>query len=92
MTELKEKKLQDTIQLLEAKIEELEIEASTAQKYVQIFKTRHSVSIKMIVLNCLCVHVTEDRLTLKNTVSSTNVLRRCRGDTTSFVVCCWATR
>lgn len=33
MTELKEKKLQDKIQLLEAKIEELEIEASTAKKY-----------------------------------------------------------
>uniref|UniRef100_A0A8C1CXB7 Centrosomal protein 83 n=1 Tax=Cyprinus carpio carpio TaxID=630221 RepID=A0A8C1CXB7_CYPCA len=35
MTELKENKLQDKIQLLEAKIEELEIEASTARKYFQ---------------------------------------------------------
>lgn len=33
MTEVKENKLQDKIQLLEAKIEELEIEASTAKKY-----------------------------------------------------------
>lgn len=33
MTELKENKLQDKIQLLEAKIEELEIEASTVRKY-----------------------------------------------------------
>lgn len=36
MTELKEKKLQDKIQLLEAKIEELEIEASTAKKYLLV--------------------------------------------------------
>ncbi len=36
MTELKENKLQDKIQLLEAKIEELEIEASTARKYFHL--------------------------------------------------------
>ena len=33
MTEAKEKKLQDKIQLLEAKMEELEIEARMAKKY-----------------------------------------------------------
>uniref|UniRef100_A0A671SM83 Centrosomal protein of 83 kDa-like n=1 Tax=Sinocyclocheilus anshuiensis TaxID=1608454 RepID=A0A671SM83_9TELE len=38
MTELKENKLQDKIQLLEAKIEELEIEASTARKYFRLHK------------------------------------------------------
>lgn len=59
MTELKEKKLQDKIQLLKAKIEELEIEASAAQKYVlQIYKTIfynswcYFVSIKTVVLIC----------------------------------------
>lgn len=34
MSEAKEKKLLDKIQLLEAKVEELEIEVSTAKKYV----------------------------------------------------------
>uniref|UniRef100_A0A673M9J1 Centrosomal protein of 83 kDa n=1 Tax=Sinocyclocheilus rhinocerous TaxID=307959 RepID=A0A673M9J1_9TELE len=42
MTELKENKLQDKIQLLEAKIEELEIEASTARKYFRLQKSSYS--------------------------------------------------
>uniref|UniRef100_A0A8C2A1L9 Centrosomal protein 83 n=1 Tax=Cyprinus carpio TaxID=7962 RepID=A0A8C2A1L9_CYPCA len=42
MTELKENKLQDKIQLLEAKIEELEIEASTARKYFHLQKSSYS--------------------------------------------------
>lgn len=48
MTELKEKKLQDKIQLLESKIEELEIEACAAQKY---FCSKHL----LILSSLFCV-------------------------------------
>lgn len=54
MTELKENKLQDKIQLLEAKIEELEIEASTARKYFLFqFITLSENDIRVWIYVCL---------------------------------------